>query len=96
MSLLSGSKVKNVYRLKNFDKMSELSDCFSEYIKKIPEGTSKKLQKKLQLDLAKERKNSCYKEWSVDFNGKTIKVSNWWEGNSFILDNEHLDQNTDM
>ena len=21
---------------------------------------------------------SNYKEWSVDFNGKTIKVSNWW------------------
>ena len=44
---------------------------------------------------------SNYKEWSVDFNGKTIKVSNWWnwEGNGsadLYLDNEHLDQNTDM
>ena len=44
---------------------------------------------------------SNYKEWSVDFNGKTIKVSNWWnwEGKGsadLYLDNEHLDQNTDM
>lgn len=44
---------------------------------------------------------SNYKEWSVDFNGKIIKVSNWWnwEGKSSVdlyLDNEHLDQNTDM
>ena len=23
-------------------------------------------------------KQSNYKEWSVDFNGKIIKVSNWW------------------
>ena len=43
---------------------------------------------------------SNYKEWSVDFNGKIIKVSNWWnwEGKGsadLYLDNEHLDQNTD-
>ena len=44
---------------------------------------------------------SNYKEWSVNFNGKTIKVSNWWnwEGKGaadLYLDNEHLDRNTDM
>ena len=44
---------------------------------------------------------SNYKEWSVDFNRKTIKVSNWWnwEGKGFAdlyVDNEHLDQNTNM
>ena len=44
---------------------------------------------------------SNYKEWSVDFNGKIIKVSNWWnwEGKGsadLYLDNEHLDQNTEM
>ena len=44
---------------------------------------------------------SNYKEWSVDFNGKIIKVSNWWnwEGKCsavLYLDNEHLDQNTEM
>ncbi len=44
---------------------------------------------------------SNYKEWSVDFNGKIIKVSNWWnwEGKgsaNLYLDNEHLDQNTEM
>ena len=44
---------------------------------------------------------SNYKEWSVDFNGKIIKVSNWWnwEGKGsadLYLDDEHLDQNTDM
>ena len=44
---------------------------------------------------------SNYKEWSVDFNGKTIKVSNWWNWEGMgsadlYLDNEHLDQNTDM
>ena len=42
-----------------------------------------------------------YKECSVDFNGKTIKVSNWWnwEGKGsadLYLDNKHLDQNTEM
>ena len=46
-------------------------------------------------------KKSNYKEWSVDFNGKIIKVSNWWnwEGKSsadLYLDNERLDQNTEM
>ena len=40
---------------------------------------------------------SNYKEWSVDFNGKTIKVSNWWnwEGKGsadLYLDKEHIDQ----
>ena len=54
----------------------------------------------LQLSGNKMEKSN-YKEWSVDFNGKTIKVSNWWnwEGKSsadLYLDNEHLDQNTDM
>ena len=44
---------------------------------------------------------SNYKEWSVDFNGKTIKVSNWWnwkmKGSADLyLDDEHLDKNTDM
>ena len=44
---------------------------------------------------------SNYKEWSVDFNGKTIKVSNWWnsEGKGsadLYLDDVHLDQNTDI
>ena len=44
---------------------------------------------------------SNYKEWSFGFNGKTIKVSNWWnwEGKGsadLYLDNEHLDQNTEM
>ena len=44
---------------------------------------------------------SNYKEWSIDFNGKTIKVSNWWNWEGMgsadlYLDNEHLDQNTDM
>ena len=46
-------------------------------------------------------KKSNYKEWSVDFNGKIIKVSNWWnwEGKSsadLYLDTERLDQNTEM
>lgn len=46
-------------------------------------------------------KKSNYKEWSVDFNGKIIKVSNWWnwEGKGsadLYLDNEHVDQNKDM
>ncbi len=44
---------------------------------------------------------SNYKEWSVDFNGKIIKVSNWWnwEGKcsaDLYLDNKHLDQNTNI
>ena len=44
---------------------------------------------------------SNYKEWSVNFNGKIIKVSNWWnwEGKGaadLYLDNKHLDRNTDM
>ena len=46
-------------------------------------------------------KKPNYKEWSVDFNGKIVKVSNWWnwEGKGsadLYLDDEHLDQNTDM
>ena len=46
-------------------------------------------------------KKSNYKEWSVTFNGKIIKVSNWWdwEGRGsadLYIDDEHLDQNTDM
>ena len=44
---------------------------------------------------------SNYKEWSVDFNGKTIKVSNWWNWEGMgsadlYLDDIHLDQNTEM
>ena len=46
-------------------------------------------------------KESNYKEWSVNFNGKTIKVSNWWDWKmkgsaDLYLDDEHLDRNTDM
>ena len=44
---------------------------------------------------------SNYKEWSVNVNGKIIKVSNWWnwemKGSADLyLDDEHLDKNTDM
>ena len=44
---------------------------------------------------------SNYKEWSVNFNGKIIKVSNWWDWEmkgsaDLYLDDEHLDKNTDM
>ena len=44
---------------------------------------------------------SNYKEWSVNFNGQKIKVSNWWDWNmkgsaDLYLDDEHLDKNTDM
>ena len=44
---------------------------------------------------------SNYKEWSVNFNGKTIKVSNWWDWRmkgsaDLYLDDEHLDKNTDI
>ena len=46
-------------------------------------------------------KKSNYKEWSVNFNGKIIKVSNWWDWKmngsaDLYLDDEHLDKNTDM
>ena len=39
-------------------------------------------------------------ERTVDYNGKEIKVSNWWNWKSqgaadLYLDGEHLDQNTD-
>ena len=49
----------------------------------------------------KKMEKSNYKEWSVDFNGKIIKVSNWWnwEGTcsaDLYLDDIHLDQNTEM
>ena len=54
-----------------------------------------------QLLSGNKMEKSNYKEWSVDFNGKIIKVSNWWnwEGKGsadLYLDDEHLDQNTDM
>ena len=54
-----------------------------------------------QLLSGNKMEKSNYKEWSVDFNGKIIKVSNWWnwEGKGsadLYLDNEHLDQNIDM
>ena len=50
---------------------------------------------------------SNYKEWSVDFNGKIIKVTNWFNYNWFnkaetkssvdlYIDDEHLDKNTDL
>ena len=44
---------------------------------------------------------SNYKEWSVDFNGKIIKVSNWWNWEGMgsadlYIDDIHLDQNTEM
>jgi len=59
-------------------------------------------QVNLQLQLSGSKMDkSNYKEWLVDFNGKIIKVSNWWnwEGKGsadLYLDNQHLDQNTDM
>ena len=53
------------------------------------------------LSSGNKMEKSNYKEWSVDFNGKTIKVSNWWnwEGTGsadLYLDDIHLDQNTEM
>ena len=45
---------------------------------------------------------SNYKEWLVNFNGMTIKVSNWWNiwkmvgSADLYLNDEHLDQNTEM
>ena len=46
---------------------------------------------------------SNYKEWLVNFNGRTIKVSNWWKWGwkmvgsaDLYLNDEHLDQNTDI
>ena len=55
----------------------------------------------MQLLSGNKMDKSNYKEWLVDFNGKIIKVSNWWnwEGKcsaDLYLDNKHLDQNTDM
>ena len=54
-----------------------------------------------QLLSGNKMEKSNYKEWSIDFNGKIIKVSNWWnwEGKGsadLYLDDEHLDQNKDM
>ena len=45
-----------------------------------------------------------YKEWSVNFNGKTIRVTNWWSAEAgelkgtadLYVDDEHLDKNTDL
>ena len=45
-----------------------------------------------------------YKEWSVDFNGKIIKVTNWWsvaagemKGSADLyINDEHLDKSTDL
>ena len=51
-------------------------------------------QVNLQLQLSGNKMDkSNYKEWLVDFNGKIIKVSNWWnwEGKGsadLYLDNE--------
>ena len=55
----------------------------------LPQSSGNKMEK------------SNYKEWSVDFNGKTIKVSNWWDWKmkgsaDLYLGDEHLDKNTDM
>ena len=44
-----------------------------------------------------------YKEWSVNFNGKTIRVTNWWSlaagemkgAADLYVDDVHLDKNTD-
>ncbi len=46
-------------------------------------------------------KKPHYKEWSVNFDRKIIKVSNWWDWKmkgsaDLYLDDEHLDKNTDM
>ena len=45
-----------------------------------------------------------YKEWSVNFNGKTIRVTNWWSVEAgeakgtadLYVDDVHLDKNTDL
>ena len=46
-------------------------------------------------------KKSNYKEWCIKFDGRIIKVSNWWDWNmkgstDLYLDNEHLDKNTNI
>jgi len=48
-----------------------------------------------------DMKKPHYKEWSVNFDRKIIKVSNWWDWKmkgsaDLYLDDEHLDKNTDM
>ena len=55
----------------------------------------------MQLLSGNKIEKSNYKEWSVDFNVKIIKVYNYWnwkgQGSADLyIDNEHLDQNTDM
>ncbi len=52
----------------------------------------------MQLLSGNKMEKSNYKEWSVDFNGKIIKVSNWWnwEGKGsadLYLDNEAVKPN---
>ena len=42
-----------------------------------------------------------YKEYIVNFNGKAVKVTNWWNwygvgSADLYLDDEHLDQNRDL
>ena len=45
-----------------------------------------------------------YKEWSVNFNGKKIRVTNWWSlaagemkgAADLYVDDVHLDKNTDL
>ena len=59
------------------------------------------LANRLPLLSGNKMEKSNYKEWTVHFNGKIIKVSNWWnwEGKGsadLYFDNEHLDQNTDI
>ena len=44
---------------------------------------------------------SHYKEWKVEYKGQEIKVTNWWNWNmegsaDLFIDDEHVDQNTDM
>ena len=53
----------------------------------------------IPFDLMKTEKPNL-DERTVDFNGREIKVSNWWSWKmdgaaDLYLDGEHLDQNTD-
>ena len=59
------------------------------------------LENHQQLLSGNEMDKPNYKEWSINFNGKIIKVTNWWDWDGkgsadLYLDNQHLDQNTDM
>ena len=59
------------------------------------------LENHLQLLSGSEMDKPNYKEWSINFNGKIIKVTNWWDWDGkgsadLYLEEEHLDKNTDM